>query len=60
MTPRGRGTADLEDRWHSSEARVLKFPLVLRFPVLTKNLRFLPLIIKVICLELKIQGMEKV
>lgn len=39
---------------------MLKFPLVLRVPVLAKNLRFLPLNIKVICLELKIEAMEKV
>lgn len=36
-----------------------KFPLALRFPVVMKDLRFLALIIKVICIELKIQVMEK-
>lgn len=37
-----------------------EFPPVPRFPILMKNLRFLPLIIKVPCLKLRIQAREKV
>ena len=38
---------------------MLKLPLALRFPVVMKDLRFLSFIIKVICIELKNQAMEK-
>ena len=38
---------------------MLKFPLALRFPVVMKDLRFLSFILKVICIELKNQAMEK-
>lgn len=38
-TPRGWDTADLDNRWHWSEARVFNLPPVLRFPVLMKKLK---------------------